>query len=160
MFGHRAVGWSRHAGAVFAAALVSTTAQVAIAISTVFIAMRMTGGTLGPHPVAVVGVTALTLWITIFVVVSAELAIGFTVARAALTLSRRNFGAAYLAIGLVIGTVEASALGAFKGGAAPRDFVFSAATGVLAGFVYWLVASRDRDAMTREACARSATAFR
>jgi hypothetical protein len=69
---------------------------------------------------------------TLFLIVFAQLAIGFTVARAALGLLKRNFGAAYLATGLVIGMVEAHVVGVLKGAPSPRDFVFAAVTGVLA----------------------------
>jgi hypothetical protein len=159
MFGHRPVGWGRHAGAVFAAAFVSSTTQSVMSIATGLAAMRLTGGSAGMPPAAAVAITAIMLWVSLFVVVFAELAIGFTVARAALTLCRRNFGAAYVATGLVIGMIEASAIGALKGGAAPRDLVFAAAIGMLGGFVYWLVASRDRDVMAHEARAKTAAAF-
>lgn len=159
MFGHRPVGWGRHAGAVFAAAFVSSTTQAAVTLLTTLTAMQMTGGSLGPQPATVIAVVTLMLWVSLFLVVLAELAIGFTVARLVLTLSKRNFGAAYLAVGLVIGMIEAKLVAALKGTTSPGNFVFAAAVGVLAGFVYWLVASRDRDVMTREARAKAAEAF-
>jgi hypothetical protein len=65
-------------------------------------------------------------------------------------LARRNFGAAYLASGLVLGMLEASIVGSLKGDMSPRNFVFAAATGVLAGFVYWLIAARDRENVAQE----------
>jgi hypothetical protein len=155
MFGHRPVGWSQHAAAVFAAAFVSSTAQSAIGVLTAFTANRATGGSLGPQPVTVMALAMIVLWIPFFLIVLAQLAIGFTVARAALTLLRQNFGAAYLAAGLVIGMVEAQVVGVLKGAPSPRDFVFAAATGVLAGFAYWLVASRERGVPNHQAQAKS-----
>jgi hypothetical protein len=55
------------------------------------------------------------------------------VVRALLTFARRNFGAAYLASGLVLGMLEASIVGSLKGEMSPRNFLFAAATGVLSG---------------------------
>jgi len=159
MFGHRPVGWGRHAGAIFAAAFVSSAAQAAVAMLTTLTAMRMMGASLGAQPLTAVAVALLILWLSLFLIVFAELAIGFTLARAALTPARRNFGAAYLASGLVIGMIEAKVVTSFKGAATPADFVFAAATGLLGGFVYWLVAARDREVVTREAQARAAAAF-
>jgi hypothetical protein len=159
MFGHRPVGWGRHAGAVFAAAFVNSTVQAGVAFLLVFAAMGMTGGSYNPPPASVVAIALLALWVTMFFFSFALMAIGFTIARTTLTLFKRNFGAAYPAIGLVLGIVEASVVGALKGAVSPRDFVFAAAMGVLGGFVYWLVASRDREVVTDEARARTAAAF-
>jgi len=155
MFGHRPVGWSQHAAAVFAAVFVSSATQAGAGILAAMTGIRMTGGSLGPQPVTVIAVTTIILWIPLFLIVFAQLAIGFTVARAALGLLKRNFGAAYLATGLVIGMVEAHVVGVLKGAPSPRDFVFAAVTGVLAGFVYWLVASRERDTPNHQAQAKT-----
>jgi len=159
MFGHRPVGWGRHAGAVFAAAFVSSTTQAAVTLLTTLTAMQITGASLGPSPAIVVGVAMLILWLTLFLIVLAELGLAFTIARAVLMLSKRNFGAAYLAAGLVVATLEAKVIATLKGTTSPNQFLFAAAIGVLGGFVYWLVASRDRDATTREERAKTAELF-
>jgi hypothetical protein len=107
-----------------------------------------------------IAVATYMLWINLFPLVLAQVAIFFTVARALLTLARRNFGAAYLAIGLVLGMVEASVIGSMKGAMSPRDFMFAAVTGVLSGFVYWLIASRDQDMVAVHDRAEIAGTFR
>jgi hypothetical protein len=147
MFGHRPVGWGRHAGAVFAAAFASSLVQVLVGTMVVVATMAATGGSLGPRPVTVAGIGAFFLWCSTFIIVVGEIALFFTVARALLSAAKRNFGAAYLALGLVMGMVEASILGVVKGATSSREFIFAAATGVLAGFVYWLVAAQDREAV-------------
>jgi len=150
MFGHRPVGWGRHAGAVFGAAFVSSTVQAGLGVLTTLVLMQGTGAGLGRHPVAIVTIGTLMLWLPLFLVVLAEVALAFTPARALLTLARRNFGAAYLAIGLLLGVVEAWVIGAMKGATSPRDLLFGMTTGVLSGFVYWLIASRDQYVVAAE----------
>jgi hypothetical protein len=144
MFGHRPVSWGRHAGAVFVAGFTSSLVQVLLGTAVVLSAMSMTGQSLGPEPVKILAIATLMMWSAMFPLVLGEIALFFTFGRVLLTLARRNFGAAYVALGLVVGMVEASVLGVLRGGTSPREFVFAAATGVLGGFVYWMVAARDR----------------
>lgn len=158
MFGHRPVGWRRHGKAVFVAAFVSAATQTAGGILAGVAVTRMSGGSFGPHSVIAIAVTTIMLWIPLFLIVFAQLAIGFTVARAALMLIKQNFGAAYLAAGLVIGMLEAAMVGTLKGATSPRDLVFAAATGLLAGLVYWIVASRERSATAPKVRPNIATA--
>jgi hypothetical protein len=158
MFGHRPVGWGRHAGAVFGAAFVSSSVQAVVGVATALLAARMGG--LPAQPLAVVLIGTVLLWIGMFLIVMAQVGLFFTIARGLLTLASRNFGAAYLALGLVMGVIEANVIGTMKGAMAPRDFVFAAATGVLSGFVYWLIAARDKDVAALEMRAEAAAAFR
>ena len=160
MFGHRPVGWGRHAGAVFGAAFVGSTLQAALAVAASLTAMWMSGADRGPHFLAGVAIGGLVVWLALFVMVLAQVAVFFTVVRTVLTLARRNFGAAYLASGLVLGMLEASIVGSLKGEMSPRNFVFAAATGVLSGFVYWLIAARDPETVAAEVRAETASAFR
>ena len=160
MFGHRPVGWGRHAGAVFGAAFASSLVQVLVGTSVAVTAMSMTGQSLGPAPVTVIGVGAFMLWCTTFAMVLGEIALFYTLARFLLSLAKRNFGAAYLALGLLVGMIEASAIGVMKGSTSLRQFIFAATTGVLAGFVYWLIAAGDREVVAREERAETVDAFR
>ncbi len=50
-------------------------------------------------------------------------------------------------------------IGGLKGATTPRDLIFAATTGVLAGLIYWLVASRERKVTNREVQAKIATAI-
>jgi hypothetical protein len=160
MFGHRPVGWGRHAGAVFGAAFVGSTVQTMVAMAAGMTVMWMTGANRGPHFFAGVAIGGLIMWLTMFVLVLAQLALFFTVVRALFTLARRNFGAAYLASGLVLGMLEASIVGSLKGEMSPRNFLFAAATGVLSGFVYWLIACRDREVVADEKLSETLGTFR
>lgn len=147
MFGHRPVSLGRHAGAVFGAAFVSSLVQVLVAISFSLVSMSMAGNSLAPPPAAAVAVAAFMLWIGLFSIVLGEIALFFTGGRFLLHLAKNNFGAAYLALGLVVGMIETSVLGSLRDGTSPREFIFAAATGLLGGFVYWVIAARDREAV-------------
>jgi hypothetical protein len=159
MFGHRRVGWGRHAGAVFAAAFANSMVQALIAVIVAVATMSMTGRSLGSSPVTVIGIGAFTLWTSLFPVVLGEAAIVFTLGRAVLTLARRNFGAAYLALGLLLGVLEASIIGMLRGATTPRDMIFGAATGLITGFVYWLIAARDEEIVSEKARAGTSQVF-
>ena len=160
MFGHRPVGWGRHAGAVFGATFVSSTTQTAVGVLTALVAMQETGSWLGQKPVVAVILATSLLWIPLFLIVLAEVTLVFTLARALLTVARHNFGAAYCAIGLLLGVAEACVIGAMKGATSPRDLVFAMTTGVLSGIVYWLIASRDQYVVAAETRERDTEAFR
>jgi hypothetical protein len=160
MFGHVPIRWGQHAGAVFGAAFVSATVRVGVAMAVAWVLVHKTGGSLGPHPILVTAVGSLVLWIPFLLIVLAEYSIGFTIARAALMLARRNFGGAYLAIGLVIGMVEATMLTVVNGGTRPQEFVVAAAVGVLGGFVYWLIATREYRSAEGRLRAEAARVFR
>lgn len=159
LFGHRPVSWGRHAGAVFGAAFVCSAAHTAIAMLTVAVAMRAADRSLGSQPLTVVAIATIIMWIPLFLVVLAEHAIAFTLFRIVLTRVRRNFGAAYLAAGLLLGVIEAGVTGIFRGATPSRELVYAAAIGVLGGFVYWLIAARDREAVARETQAITKATF-
>ena len=159
MFGHRPVGWGRHASAVFGAAFVNSGVQTVLGMLATLTAMRMAGASLGQHPILATAIGTLMLWVSSFVVALAFVALVFTMARGVLTLARCNFGGVYVALGLIMGVMEASIVGAFKGAMSPRDFLFGATTGVLSGFVYWLIASRDGKTVAAEPRVRTAEAI-
>lgn len=143
MFGHRLVSWKRHAIAVIIASFASSTVQTVLALAVALSSLSAGGMSSGQYLVAA-AIVAPMLWSALILLVTVEFAIGLTVAKVILTAARQNFGAAYMAFGLLIGVIEAIISGALKNGVSPRDFFFGSATGALGGLVYWMIASRNR----------------
>jgi len=159
LFGHQAVGRGRHVRGILAASLAGSGSTATISVAAASLFMERTGQAAGGASFAIAALVGIaTLLIVLFLFYAAALGLAFTAARAVLSRGGRNFGAFYLALAMLLGTIEAVWTSSFRGGMTARELVFGIVTWLLMALVYWMVAA-ERTAGAR-AQRRTAEAFR
>lgn len=157
LFGHQAIGTGRHMRAVVAAALAGSAAASVIGVATTGLVMARAGAGSSATTFAISALAVLAMMFAfLFIFYSVTLGIAFSGARALLGRTERNFGAFYLALAVLLGTIEALLTSRYRGGLTMRELVFGITIWLLMALVYWMVAGERRRAGEQ----RVAEAFR
>jgi len=146
MFGHRHVSIGRHGVALIGTAVITSFGlalftAVAIVVQVQLFGQEVRGQSLGHSLLG----AELLIWLGSFVAILMSGGLFFTAGNLLLRLGKRNFGLAYPAMGLLAGSLLGRLAAPRGGSLSTTETIFFLSVGMVAGYLYWLIAVPKED---------------